>query len=115
MGSYKLALLTKGELHDQERKIKRSGLGKYFSHIDIVSKKTQDEYVTLCAEMGIEASELLMVGNSFKSDIEPVLQLGGWGIHIPAEMLWKLEHTEEYDHKKLFKVKTFEEIIDILL
>ena len=114
-GRYRLALLTKGELHDQERKINRSGLGKYFSHIDIVSKKTQDEYVTLCAEMGIEASELLMVGNSFKSDIEPVLQLGGWGIHIPAEMLWKLEHTEEYDHKKLFKVKTFEEIIDILL
>ncbi len=114
-GRYRLALLTKGELHDQERKIKRSGLGKYFSHIDIVSKKTQEEYVTLCSEMGIEPSQLMMVGNSFKSDIEPVLQLGGWGIHIPAEMLWKLEHTEEYDHKKLFKVKTFKEIIDILL
>ncbi|MBR5661241.1 MAG: HAD family hydrolase [Bacteroidales bacterium] len=114
-GRYRLALLTKGELHDQERKINRSGLGKYFSHTDIVSKKSKEEYITLCAEMGIEPGELLMVGNSFKSDIEPVLQLGGWGIHIPAELLWKLEHTEEYDHQRLFKVKTFEEIIDILL
>ncbi|MBQ6253862.1 MAG: HAD hydrolase-like protein [Bacteroidales bacterium] len=114
-GRYKLALLTKGELHDQERKIERSGLGKYFSHIDIVSNKSQKEYLGLCSFLGIGPESLMMVGNSFKSDIEPVLQLGGWGIHIPAEMLWKLEHTEEYDHPRLFKVSAFPEILDVLL
>ena len=114
-GRYKLVLMTKGELLDQERKIARSGLAKYFSLIDIVSNKTQKEYIGLCDRLGISPSELMMIGNSFKSDIEPVLQLGGWGIYIPSETLWKLEHTEEYDHKKLFKVKTFKEIIDILL
>ena len=114
-GRYKLACFTKGELLDQENKCRRSGLYHLFHHIEITSDKSEQDYINLCTKLGINPSELLMVGNSFKSDIEPVLQLGGWGIHIPAEMLWKLEHTEEYDHKKLFKVKTFEEIIDILL
>lgn len=114
-GRYRLALLTKGELYDQERKIRRSGLGTYFSHIDIVSKKSQDEYAALCSGMGIAPEELMMVGNSFKSDIEPVLQLGGWGIHIPSETLWKLEHTEEYDHPHLFRVESFNDIRSILL
>lgn len=114
-GRYRLALLTKGELHNQERKIARSGLGKYFSHIDIVSNKSEKEYLGLCSFLGVSPESLLMVGNSFKSDIEPVLQLGGWGIHIPAELLWKLEHTEEYDHPRLFKVSAFPEILDILL
>lgn len=112
---YKLVLMTKGELLDQERKIARSGLAKYFSLIDIVSNKTQKEYIGLCDRLGISPSELMMIGNSFKSDIEPVLQLGGWGIYIPSETLWKLEHTEEYDHRNLFKVNAFEDIINILL
>ena len=114
-GRYKLVLMTKGELLDQERKIARSGLAKYFSLIDIVSNKTQKEYIGLCDRLGISPTELMMIGNSFKSDIEPVLQLGGWGIYIPSETLWKLEHTEEYDHRNLFKVNAFEDIINILL
>ena len=114
-GRYSLVLLTKGDLLDQERKLSRSGLAKYFDHIEIVSNKSQKEYRILCEKMGIIPEELIMVGNSFKSDIEPVLQLGGWGVFIPFEILWKLEHTEEYDHQKLFKVNTFQEIISILL
>ena len=114
-GRYELVLMTKGELLDQERKIARSGLSKYFSHIDIVSNKTQKEYLDLCDRLRITPKELLMVGNSFKSDIEPVIQLGGWGIFIPSETLWKLEHTEEYDHRNLFKVNTFEDILNILI
>ena len=114
-GRYKLVLMTKGELLDQERKIARSGLAKFFSHIDIVSNKTQKEYIGLYDRLGISPTELMMIGNSFKSDIEPVLQLGGWGIYIPSETLWKLEHTEEYDHRNLFKVNAFEDIINILL
>ena len=114
-GRYRLVLLTKGDLLDQEHKIDRSGLGKYFSHIEIVSNKSEKEYLALCGKLGIKPEEMLMVGNSFKSDIEPVLKIGGWGIHIPFEILWKLEHTEEYEHGHLFKVSTFEEITDILL
>ena len=114
-GRYFLVLLTKGDLLDQEHKIFRSGLGKYFDHIEIVSNKSQKEYLVLCNKIGVRPEELLMVGNSFKSDIEPVLQLGGWGIHIPFEVLWKLEHTEEYDHHRLFKVTSFKEILGILL
>ena len=114
-GRYRLVMFTKGELHDQERKIKRSGLGKYFSHIEIVSNKSQKEYLVLCDRLGISPEELMMVGNSFKSDIEPVLQLGGWGIHIPFEVLWKLEHTEEYDHHRLFRADSFNDIKSILI
>ena len=114
-GRYTLAMLTKGDLLDQEKKIARSGLGKYFSHIEIVSNKSRKEYLDLCDRLGIGPEALMMVGNSFKSDIEPVLQLGGWGVHIPAEMLWKLEHTEEYDHPRLFRAGTFSELEGILL
>ena len=114
-GRYRLVLLTKGELLTQERKIERSGLAKYFSHIEIVSNNSQQEYLVLCDKLGISPDQLLMVGNSFKSDIEPVLQLGGWGVHIPYEILWKLEHTEEYDHERLFKVNSFNELQGILL
>lgn len=113
-GRYTLVLFTKGELDVQEKKIARSGLGKYFSHIEIVSNKTKREYEILCGKMGIGPESLMMVGNSFKSDIEPVLQLGGWGMHIPAETLWKLEHTEEYDHPRLLKVTSFGEILNYI-
>ena len=102
-GRYRLVLLTKGDLLDQEHKIDRSGLGRYFSNIEIVSNKSEKEYLALCDKLGIKPEEMLMVGNSFKSDIDPVLKLGGWGIHIPFKVLWKLEHTEEYDHPHLFK------------
>lgn len=114
-GRYRLVLLTKGDLLDQEHKIARSGLGKYFNHIEIVSNKSRKEYMDLCGKLEIMPDELMMVGNSFKSDIEPVLQLGGWGIFIPFHVLWKLEHTEEYDHDRLFKVERFDEIPEILL
>ena len=114
-GRYRLVMLTKGDLLDQEHKIARSGLGKYFSHVEIVSNKSQKEYLVLCDKLGIAPDQLMMVGNSFKSDIEPVLQLGGWGIHIPFRILWKLEHTEEYEHPRLFKAGTFADLVEILL
>ncbi len=114
-GRYNLVMMTKGELLDQERKIARSGLSKYFSHIEIVSNKSRKEYLSLCDRLRICPENLMMIGNSFKSDIEPVLQLGGWGIYIPSETLWKLEHTEEFDHQNLFKVKSFKDIINILI
>jgi len=114
-GAFRLVLLTKGELLDQEHKIARSGLAKYFSHIEIVSNKSDREYYTLCRKLGIDPSELMMVGNSFKSDIDPVLRLGGWGVHIPSEILWKLEHTDEYDHPRLFRLASVTQLLQVLL
>ena len=113
-GRYELVLMTKGELLDQERKIARSGLSKYFSHIDIVSNKTQKEYLDLCDRLRITPKELLMVGNSFRSDIDPVLRIGGSGIHIPFHLSWAYEEVEEYDHPRLAKVATFKEILRFL-
>ena len=83
LGRYRMVLLTKGDLLDQEHKIARSGLGGFFDRIMITSGKSRAEYERLCREEGITPGELLMVGNSFKSDIAPVLELGGWGVHIP--------------------------------
>ena len=114
-GAYRLVLLTKGELLDQEHKISRSGLSKYFSHIEILSDKSEKEYLLLCRRLGMEPSGLMMVGNSFKSDIDPVLRLGGWGAYIPFEVLWKLEHTDEYDPPRLFRLGSFSQLEQVLL
>ncbi len=114
-GAYSLVLLTKGELLDQEHKIARSGLAGFFSHIEILSNKSGREYSSLCAKLGIEPGQFMMVGNSFKSDIDPVLRLGGWGVHIPFEVLWKLEHVDEYDHPRLFRLSSIDQLPGVLL
>lgn len=105
LGKYKLVVFTKGELLDQENKLVRSGLTKYFDDIVVVSDKTRAEYTRLCSMFDTDISRLLMVGNSFKSDIEPVLQLGGYAVHIPFHTTWQHEQTEEYEHEHLLTVK----------
>ena len=85
---YKMVVFTKGELLDQENKLKRSGLETFFDVIVVVSDKTQKEYEMLCKRFGCSIQELVMVGNSFRSDIAPVLELGGYAIYIPSKMLW---------------------------
>ena len=89
-GKYKLVVATKGDLLDQENKLERSGLSPYFDHIEVMSDKTEKEYLRLLNILQIAPSELLMVGNSFKSDIQPVLSLGGYGVHIPFEVMLSL-------------------------
>lgn len=112
---YPLVLLTKGDLLDQEHKIERSGLAPYFSRIFVVSNKSDREYRRLLHDLSVAPDAFLMVGNSFKSDIRPVLEMGGWGIHIPFHVLWELERTEEYDHERLFRVFRFSDIARCLL
>lgn len=89
--SYRLVLITKGDLHDQERKIRASGLADLFERTEIVSQKTPETYAGIFAALGVASSEVLMVGNSLKSDILPVLELGGAGVHIPHEFTWEHE------------------------
>lgn len=92
---YKLLLITKGDLFEQEAKIARSGLGDYFSSIEIVSEKTPRAYEAILAKHQITPQQFVMVGNSLKSDILPVLAIGGQGIHIPFETTWVHELVPE--------------------
>ena len=111
---YKTIVITKGNTTDQENKLERSGLKRFFSHIEIVPDKTEKAYREIIDALGIGASELLMVGNSFKSDIAPVLAIGGYGVHIPAKSTWQHEIIEEFDHPHLFRLKDFRDLTSIL-
>lgn len=108
---YRMVMLTKGDLLDQEHKIARSGLDVFFDHIIITSNKSKKEYLDLCQSEGIGPENLLMVGNSFKSDIAPVLELGGWGAYVPFKVIWEHEKTEEYEHPRLLKLSALGELL----
>ena len=107
----KMVVFTKGELQDQENKLKRSGLLKYFDDVEITSDKSQKEFLALCEHQDIHPSELLMIGNSLKSDIAPALAIGAWAIHIPFHITWQLEHFDDIDHERLIKIQRFSEIL----
>lgn len=114
-GRYRMVLLTKGDLLDQEHKVVRSGLEPFFDRVVVVSNKSKREYRRLMKELDVLPAHFLAIGNSFKSDIKPVLELGGWGIHIPFHVLWELERTEEFDHERLFRVEEIRRILPLLL
>ncbi len=110
--NYRLLLLTKGDLVDQERKLKKSGLEKYFHHIEIMSEKDIDSYLKLFKKLNINANEFLMIGNSLKSDIVPVIEAGGYGVHIPFHTTWVYEKIkkENYPKKKFYKISNLLDI-----
>ena len=110
----KLVCFTKGELQDQENKLKRSGLLKYFDDVEITSDKTQREFLALCEHQQIHPSQLLMIGNSLKSDCAPALAIGAWAIHIPFHVTWQLEHFEDIDHERLIKIEKFSDILNYI-
>ncbi len=90
-GQYRLMLITKGDLLDQEAKIAGSGLADYFDDVEIVSDKTAVTYQTILAKYQIQPERFLMVGNSLKSDVLPVVELGGAGVHVPYHITWEHE------------------------
>ncbi len=90
-GTHRLMLITKGDLHDQERKVERSGLGGLFSAVEIVSEKDPGTYAALLSRHRVPADRFLMVGNSLRSDILPVLEVGGNAVYIPYELTWSHE------------------------
>ncbi len=96
-GVHPLMLLTKGDLFEQENKVARSGIGGYFKTIEIVSDKTPASYAALLARHNVEPSRFLMVGNSMRSDILPVLDLGGLAVYIPYALTWSHENAEVPD------------------
>jgi putative hydrolase of the HAD superfamily len=90
--SYPLMLITKGDLLHQQNKLARSGLGTYFQHVEVVADKTREIYAAILAKHRVEPARFLMVGNSMRSDILPVLELGGRAIYIPGRISWSHEH-----------------------
>ena len=112
---YRLVMATKGDLLDQERKLKKSGLEKYFHHIEIMSEKKEADYEKLIRHLDIHPSEFAMIGNSLKSDVLPVIALGGTGIHVPFHTTWAHEAVEaEIDHPNFLPVKTITDIVTLL-
>lgn len=92
---YRLIVVTKGDLLDQERKLEKSGLLPYFHHIEVVSEKCETNYLHLMKALDIQPKEFLMVGNSLKSDVLPVLAIGGKAVHVPYETVWQHESAEK--------------------
>jgi len=112
---YRLVMATKGDLLDQERKLIKSGLEKYFHHIEIVSDKTEKQYKKLVDHLDIKASEFLMVGNSLKSDIIPVLNIGAHAFHIPFHTTWVHEmYTGTIENEKFKSLKKSSELLQYL-
>jgi putative hydrolase of the HAD superfamily len=89
--AYPLLLITKGDLFDQESKLARSGLGSYFQHVEIVREKDASVYSAILKKHSVTPSDFLMVGNSLRSDILPVLTIGGKAAHIPYAITWQHE------------------------
>lgn len=112
---YRLVVFTKGELMDQEDKLRRSGLEQYFCRLETVSNKTVTEYRQLCENLDVAPEETLMVGNSFRSDIAQALQAGAWAAYIPYHVVWALEQSEEFPHERLYKMQQFRELLHLLV
>jgi putative hydrolase of the HAD superfamily len=112
---YKLVLATKGDLLDQERKLQRSGLEKYFHHIEIMSEKDEKGYQKLLKHLDVSPDAFLMIGNSLKSDILPVLQIGAFAVHVPYHTTWALEQVEEkVEHERFLQVTHLVEILNLI-
>lgn len=115
-GTHRLLVITKGDLRDQERKLARSGLAAHFQHVEIVSEKDKRSYAAIFRRHAIDPRLFLMVGNSLKSDILPVLALGGAGVHVPYPITWaaeRVEHPPRLDGR-FFQIKSVRELPAVL-
>ncbi|MGQ0735830.1 MAG: HAD family hydrolase [Acidobacteriota bacterium] len=103
-----LMLITKGDLLHQTSKLDRSGLARYFPHVEVVSHKTSDVYTRILNRHGVDPARFLMVGNSLRSDILPVVEAGGWAVHVPAALDWSHEHADPPDsaRARFFKLQS---------
>ncbi len=91
---YKVVLITKGDLLDQERKLAQSGLGELFDAVEVVSEKTPQVYLDIFTRHGASPTQALMAGNSMRSDVVPVVEAGGHGVYVPHGIVWEVEHAE---------------------
>jgi putative hydrolase of the HAD superfamily len=114
-GKYLLVLATKGDLLDQERKLIKSSLEKYFHHIEIMSDKKTSDYIKMLKRVDCQSENFLMVGNSVKSDILPVLELGAYAIHIPFHTTWEYEKVEiKIENPNFFEAEKIKDVLKFL-
>jgi putative hydrolase of the HAD superfamily len=113
---FPLMIITKGDLLDQESKIERSGLGRHFKHIEIVSDKTRDSYAALLARHNLRPAGFLMVGNSLRSDVLPVLAIGARAVHIPYRLTWAHEHVtpEELNGANYAELEHLGQLVELI-
>jgi len=114
---YQIILVTKGDLLDQQRKLQKSGLEKYFHHVEVMSNKHQADYNKLINHLDIKPHEFLMIGNSLRSDILPVIKVGSQAIYVPYEITWQHEvvNHEEEERADYLRVNSLQEIIPHLV
>ena len=114
-GKYKLIVATKGDLKDQQSKLHRSGLSHYFHHIEVMSDKHEINYQHLLNRLEINSNDFLMIGNSLKSDVLPVLNIGGHAIHIPFHTTWEHEKiSHKIEHPNFTTVETIKSILNYI-
>lgn len=114
-GRYRLVMATKGDLLDQERKLKKSGLEQYFHHIEIMSEKKEEDYQKLIRHLDIPSARFMMIGNSLRSDIMPVINIGGTAVHVPFHTTWELEKIEvELKSDRFLALERITQIIPML-
>ena len=118
-GKYRIILITKGDLFDQERKLAQSGLGDFFDAVEIVSDKKPAVYERVFARHADGAAQAMMIGNSLKSDVIPALEAGAWGVHVPHELVWELDHADAPEGHPRFRtidtLKPLPELIEAVL
>lgn len=114
-GKYRLIVLTKGDLLDQERKLEKSGLSEYFHHVEVLSDKKEDNYRHLLDHLEVDVKEFLMIGNSLRSDVLPLLNIGAQAVHVPFHTTWQHEEVkiEENDYNYL-KISKLSDILEYL-
>jgi putative hydrolase of the HAD superfamily len=115
-GNYKLVVATKGDLKDQRRKLHDSGLGSYFHHIEVMSDKQEKDYSDLLNRLEIKPKEFFMIGNSLKSDVLPVLGIGGYAVHVPYHTTWEHEKiNHKVEHPNFRTLEKISDVLEILL
>jgi putative hydrolase of the HAD superfamily len=114
-GKYKLVVATKGDLKDQHRKLHDSGIGAFFHHIEVMSDKTELDYQKMLGRLDCKSEDFLMIGNSLKSDILPILNIGGFGVHIPYHTTWEYEKIDfEIEHDNFYSYPNISEVLPLL-
>lgn len=111
-----LILITKGDVLDQESKVKRSGLAGYFKHVEVVVDKTPEHYADILRKYNLTPEKFLMVGNALRSDIAPVLSLGGYAVHVPYPLSWAHEAEVEMpsDRSRFFEIASLLQLAELV-
>jgi len=112
---YTLAIATKGDLIEQRTKYIESGLGRFFHHIEVLPNKSEEDYREMARKLDIAPEEIFMVGNAIKSDIAPVIAVGGTAVHIPCRVTWAHEIMEMPKSDRIFELKSIKDLPELLL